>query len=417
MLIQEKATPMTGVRNPRLLTRRTVLQASGTGLAVAILGLAGQNASAAPEGTPLASASPAGELTFSMEEQSAFAAIVSASLAETGTPGALVGIWYPGRGDWVHAAAIDDHVRIASITKTFVATVILQLVDEGALTLDDSLESHVTGVPNGADITIRQVLGMDAGIYDFVNDPVIAEDYAVDPLLPFTPEDALAIIRSSTPDFAPGERVQYSNSNYVLLGFILEQLTGQTAEIAIAERILDPLGMTNTTFPTTADMPEPYLPGYADDAAGAPLRDVTRSNPDIPWTSGAMISTLADLRIWARALAGGTLLTPETQAARLEFGSLATEPVTVGYGLGILAINGLIGHNGGILGYSSWMVHAVEEDATVVVVTNRAGTEGGTSDPIFIQLVSMLFPTRFADLPAMTTPEASPATWSGVTNR
>ncbi len=70
----------------------------------------------------------------------------------------------------------------------------------------------------------------------------------------------------------------------------------------------------------------------------------------------------------------------------------------------------MLGHNGGILGYSSWMIHAVEEDATVVVVTNRAGTEGGTSDPIFLQLVSMLFPDRFAALPAMVTPQASPAT-------
>ncbi len=287
------------------LSRRSIVRAGGAGLAM--IGLAGHQAGAAQDGTPPV-ASPAITASFPTEDQGAFEAVVTASLAETGTPGALVGIWYPGRGDWVHAAGfgdlemqasatIDDHVRIASITKTFVATVILQLVDEGTLGLDDVLEPYVPGVPNGSEITIRQVLGMDAGIADFIYDPVIAEDYVADPLLPFTPDDALAIIRASTPDFAPGERVQYSNSNYVLLGFILEQLTGQAAEAAIAERILEPLGMTETSFPATAEMPEPYLPGYADDVDSGPLRDVTQSNPAVPWTSGAMISTLANLRV------------------------------------------------------------------------------------------------------------------------
>src|SRR5699024_8180264 len=93
---------------------------------------------------------------------------------------------------------LDDHVRIASNTKTFVATAILRLVDDGQLSLDDALESLVPGVPNGAEITLRQVLGMTAGIYDFVSDPAIAVDSEADPLLPFAPEDALEIIRAST---------------------------------------------------------------------------------------------------------------------------------------------------------------------------------------------------------------------------
>ena len=344
---------------------------------------------------------------FSLEDQLTFHEIVSARLAETATPGALVGIWYPGRGTWEHAAGIsdletampmrvDDYVRIASITKTFVATVLLQLAEEGRLSLDDPLESWIPGVPNGSEITVRQVLGMSAGIYDFVLDPVIAIDYDADPLLRFTPEDALEIIRDGTPDFAPGERVQYSNSNYVLLGMIVEQITGNAVSSDIEERILRPLGMVNTSFPATADIPEPFVRGYAAGEPGQPLRDVTLSNPDVPWASGAMISTLADLRIWAGALATGALLSPEMQAERLTWGALATDPVRVSYGLGILELNGLIGHNGGILGYSSWMVHAPEEDATIVVVTNRAGTHGGTSDPIFADLVAYLFPDRFA---------------------
>ena len=356
---------------------------------------------------------PAEDPSFPPEDQLAFAAIVDAGLGSTATPGALVGVWHPGRGTWLHAAGLgdvttavpvtlEDHVRIASNTKTFVATVILQLVDEGAIALDDVLEDYITGVPNGSEITLRQVLGMSAGISDFVIDPVIAEGYNANPLLAFTPQDALAIIRASTPDFAPGERAQYSNSNYILLGLIAEDLTGQPIETLLQERILAPLGMTGTSFATTPDMPTPFMHGYDLGEPGDALRDVTISNPAIPWASGAMISTLADLGIWAEALAQGTLISAEAQRERLQPSPFQTTPLEVGYGLGILTINRLLGHNGGILGYSSWVVHEPDSGASIVVVTNRGGNEGGTADPICFGLASYLFPERFPALPPAT---------------
>jgi D-alanyl-D-alanine carboxypeptidase len=404
----------------RQLSRRTVIRTCGAGISVAALGAYG-SAAVAQEASPEveAEASPEGA-AFTIEEQFAFESIVTGSLADGSVPGALVGVWYPGRGEWVHAAGVgnlttaqamtvEDHVRIASNTKTFVATVILQLVDEGMIGLDDPLESYIPDIPNGQEITIRQVLGMTAGIYDFVNDPLIAVDYAANPMLPFTPEDALAIIQASAPDFAPGEKAQYSNSNYVLLGMIIEQLTGQPAGEVITERVLVPLGMTQTSFPTTEAMPEPYAHGYAAVEEGsAELRDVTLSNPDVPWTSGAMISTLADLRIWAQELAMGTLLSPSSQAERLQWTSFATTPLDVSYGLGILKLNGLLGHNGGIAGYSSWVMHYVEDDASVVVVVNLGDERGGFADQIFYGLCQMLFPDRFP--PLIATPEvATPA--------
>ncbi|MGI8485131.1 MAG: serine hydrolase domain-containing protein [Thermomicrobiales bacterium] len=404
-------------------SRRAALQAGGAGFATAALGALAQRNATAQEATatPQMAGSPvpaANASSFTAEERLAMETIVSSSLAQTKTPGALVGVWYPGRGTWLHVAGIgnlataapvipDDHVRIASITKTFVATVILQLVDEGKLSLEDRLESFIPGIPNGPEITLRQVLGMDAGIYDFVHDPAVTIDYVADPLYPFTPEDALAIIRASTPDFPPGEKVQYCNSNYILLGMIAEQVTGESIGEAIATRITTPLGMTETSFATTPEMPEPYAQGYIEGATDE-LRDVTLLNPDLPWASGAMISTLSDLGIWAKALADGTLLSPSTQRERLTWGSFQTGPLDVAYGLGILKINGLLGHNGGILGYSLWMIHAPEENATVVVVTNRGSNESGTSDPIFFQLVSLLFPKRFPSGPA-TREAATPA--------
>ena len=102
---------------------------------------------------------------------------------------------------------LDDHFRVASITKTFVATVVLQLVAEGVLSLDDRLEPFITGIPNGDEITLRQLLNMTAGIYNYIYDPVIAVDYDRDPLLPFTPEQAVEIVRAhGEADFPPGSR-------------------------------------------------------------------------------------------------------------------------------------------------------------------------------------------------------------------
>jgi D-alanyl-D-alanine carboxypeptidase len=378
------------------MSRRAALHTIGAGLAI---GSIGRHTSLAMQATPLADP----ELAFPVADQVAFEAIVDGALAATATPGALVGIWYPGRGTWLKAAGIgdietgspislDDHVRIASITKTFVATVILQLAGEGLLALDDPLEAHIAGIPNGPEITIRQVLAMSAGIHDYVTEPEFVAGYSADPMFPYTPQDALAVMRASTPDFAPGERVQYSNSNYVLLGLIAESLTSASIGELIADRISGPLGLRTTTFATTPDLPTPFAHGYDGGEPGTPLRDVSRSNPDVAWASGAMVSTLGDLGTWAKALAEGSLLAPAMQEERLAFGLLQAEPIEVGYGLGILTFGGLLGHNGGIAGYSLWMVHEPASGATVVIVTNRGGAEAGTSDQIFGPLAGYLFP-------------------------
>ncbi|MDQ3692236.1 MAG: beta-lactamase family protein [Chloroflexota bacterium] len=396
------------------LSRRDALRAGGAGLASGLVATNRVAAGHAQEATP----EPEAGERFSPERQQALTEIVLSALAATYTPGAVAGVWYPGQGSWMMAAgvsdletaapmALDDHVRIASITKTFTATVVLQLVEEGLLSLDDHLEQFITGIPNEEEITLRQLLNMTAGIYNYVYDPLISVDYVEDPLLPFTPEQAVEIVRAhGEADFAPGEQTVYSDTNYILLGVIIEQVTGRSVADEITERVIVPLGLTRTSFATTPEMPEPYIHGYTAVDPGDPLRDVTRSNPDIPWTAGAIISTLADLRTWAEALADGTLLSPEMQAERLDFQTLIPEPVYVGYGLGVASVNSLIGHNGGILGYSSWMVHEPESGATIVTVTNRASTLGGTADPIFFGIAQLLFPDHF---PAATgTPAAVP---------
>ena len=394
----------------RTLSRRQTLRAGATAITVA---LGAGRSVAAQEATPPSPTSD--EPAFPADVQLALHEIVDRRLAETDTPGVLVGVWFPGHGTWLHAGGIgdlttgapvrlDDHVRIASITKTFVATVVLQLVDEGLLGLDDPLEDYVPGVPNGAQITIRQVLGMDAGIADYIAVPELAQEYQVNPVIDFGPGQILEVIRESTPDFAPGDAVHYSNSNYILLGFVIAAVSGRSPEVEIKERILDPLGMAETSFPRTPVMPEPYMHGYFSAKLGDPLIDVTRSNPAFPWTAGAMISTLHDMRTWAIALADGSLLTPETHQTRLETRALTTAPTHLGYGLGVLTFNGLIGHNGGIPGYNSWLLHDPATELTLVIVVNLASETGGAADLFLRDMLELLLPDRFAPLQPVATP-------------
>ena len=395
------------------LSRRQLLQASAAGALVTGLGAAGLPA-AAQEATSIPQDVAEG---FSPETQLALHEIVERNLAATETPGALVGIWYPGQGEWQHAAglanletgapvSLDDHVRIASNTKTFVASVVLQLVDEGLVGLDDPIENYVSGIPNGDTITVRQVLGMTAGIADFIAVPEITAEYAANPLFAMSPDEILAWIRESEPDSTPGARVHYSNSNYVILGFLIEAVTGRSPKKEIETRLIAPLGLTGTSFPLTPWIPEPVMHGYFAENLGDPLIDVTRSNPSFPWTAGAMISTLGDMRTWVEALAKGSdLLSAETLAERNTWSALVPNSPD-GYGLGILTMRGFLGHNGGIAGYSSWMLHNPANGFTVVIVVNRAGEKGGTADP-FLADVLKLFPEVVPTTDAL--PAATPA--------
>jgi D-alanyl-D-alanine carboxypeptidase len=241
-----------------------------------------------------------------------------------------------------------DHFRIASITKTFVATAVLQLVEEGKLKLDDVLETYVPDVPNGNAITIRQLLGMRSGVFNYIDDQDFLKSYEADPLLPsWKPADILPILGRHPPNFAPGAKTEYSDSNYVLLGMILEKVTGQSVEQVVEERVIRPLGLgANTSFPTTPAMPDPYARGYWPDG-----RDFTASNPKVAWTAGAIVSTVPDLTRYAPQLARGELLKPETQAERMKVTELSSGGgLTAYYALGVLTIGDWIGHSGGSSG-------------------------------------------------------------------
>jgi D-alanyl-D-alanine carboxypeptidase len=344
--------------------------------------------------------------TLSEQDRQAVDTIVADQLAASGTPGAIVGVWLPEQGVYAQTygignretgnpPSVDDHFRIASITKTFVATVLLQLVDEGAL--DAPIGQFDLDFPHSATATLADLLGMTSGIFDYTHDDAFASTYNADPLLPFTPDDALALARRFPPLFAPGTDISYCDTNTVIAGKIAELATGASIEQLLRDRILSPLGLRETSFPTKPDMPQPVLRGYAQPDASSPMQDVTRSNPNVAWTAGAMVSTLHDLSRWSKALASGSLLSGAMQERRLQTRPL-TPDQSVHYGLGIADIYGFLGHNGGIAGYSTMMLHDPAIDATVITAANLSGLHGGAADPIALQIIQQFFPERFAKL-------------------
>jgi D-alanyl-D-alanine carboxypeptidase len=195
----------------------------------------------------------AGAARFSTVTERALASIVVSGMGAGAMPGVAVGVWVPGQGSFVRAFGtsslatgralrLDDHFRIASISKSFTATAILRLADQHRLSLCDPLSKYIPGIQNGDRITVAQLLDMTSGVYDYVNDPAVLRAYARNPLRPFSLRDVVAIIKRHKPLFAPGTDTVYDNSNYYLLGKIAEEATHTPLGAVIQSQILRPLG-------------------------------------------------------------------------------------------------------------------------------------------------------------------------------
>jgi D-alanyl-D-alanine carboxypeptidase len=325
-------------------------------------------------------------------------------------PGVVVLIKSPGQGDWSATfgtaeidktipMSMDDYFRIGSNTKTMTSTVILQLVQEGKLSLDDPIAKYRPEVPNGQNITIAQLSEMRSGLYSYTFDEGFNATLDRDPQKAWTPDELLAIAFAHPPDFAPGEQYEYSNTNIVLLGVVIEQLTGMSAAEAFQQRIFDPLELTHTSLPENTDssIPAPHAQGYQfgtnvetiESYRVPPARlpaalagtlkpiNMTNANPSWAWTAGGAISTPDDLATYVKALVGGGLLDAKTQQLRLDSvqPTAQGEPSGVGYGLGLARFApNLYGHDGQIPGYSTLMVYDPTQDNTIIIGTNLAAS-------------------------------------------
>ncbi|XUM03135.1 serine hydrolase domain-containing protein [Streptomyces venezuelae ATCC 10712] len=298
---------------------------------------------------------------------------------ETGVPGVSVALSAPGKGAYIRSFGVADkatgapmdpglYMRIGSETKTFTVTALLELVDQGKVGLDDPISKYVDGVPNGDAITLRNLASMRSGLFNYSADEGFYKAFTSDPYRPFTPQQLLSYSFKHPIQFQPGAEFDYCNTNLILLGLVVEKVSGTPLNEYIQENVVEPAGLSHTVFPTDAAFPSPHAHGYTEQTASGKLEDATDWNPSWGWAAGAMISDLQDLRTWARVVATGTLLTPKTQAERLNV--YPSGIPGAGYGLGIFDVQGWIGHNGSLPGYESLTIYLPEAKATLVVLLN-----------------------------------------------
>jgi D-alanyl-D-alanine carboxypeptidase len=311
------------------------------------------------------------------------------TLVRDGAPGALVVVRTPtgvrraasGLASREPRAVLrgTDRFRVASITKPFVATLVLQLVAEGKLRLEESVDRWLPGlVPNGSAITIRELLNHTSGLFDYPGDEGFVSAVIADPAREWSPRELVRIATAHAPLFPPGTGWSYSNTNYVLLGLVVEAATGKPIDQQLRERIFDPLTLSATSFPAGTEIEGDHAQGYIGFATlpslpfGA-LMDVTSViSPSIGWAAGGIVSNGDDITRFFAALLGGRLLRPDLLAA------MRTVAPGSDYGLGLLrvqtACGRAFGHLGDGAGYRTVAYARPNGRRVVVVMVNVDAT-------------------------------------------
>lgn len=370
-------------RNP---VRATALLRMVTIGAAAVLGLVACSPSETASGAGSSSAAPGSGQTTSVpaDTAAAFQKAIDDTRAAGNLPGVIARVISPA-GTWtgtsgVRAAGGDDpiqtadHTRIGSLTKTMTATLLLQLVQEGRVSLDDRIDRFVPDAPNGS-ATLRQVADMTSGIPSYTASESFDRKFFADPESVWTPTELVDTAKALPPSFPPGQGWEYSNTNYVLLGLVIEKVLAKPIGEVFADRIFTPLGMDESSWPGgSVEIPDPHLDGLTDQ--GQPdgqTVDSTRRNPSFASTAGAVISTVDDLQTWGEALfTGQGVLNPPTQQLRRD--SILTSPppntATSGYGIGIGNRDGWWGHDGDFPGYNTSLFHNYDSDTTIIIVIN-----------------------------------------------
>ena len=369
-------------------------------------------------GGPSAVAAPAG---LDPQVQARIAAAVEHDRRVFGNttpvPGVLVGVWDGAGGSYAHAFGVadlaakrpmtaDDHFRIGSNTKTFVVTVILQLVDEGKLRLDDPISRFDLGVvvPDASHITVRQLCDMRSGLFE-AYDTGQMNKIDLTPEMTFDPRTVIGWGVAHKPYFPPGRGYRYSNTNYLLLGQVIQSVTGRSVADEIRRRLLTRYHLDQTSYPDTQAMPEPYSHGYEPEGTDG-WKDVTRMLPvSLTGAAGEMISDMADSRRWLALYVEGRTNSAASQRARLH--CLPTGE-GFGFGLGIGCSNGWFGYTGGLPGYNTanWMRPA--SGTAIVAWVNTQGNRPapGVANSLVRDIARIVTPAHvpFAQVAASASP-------------
>jgi len=319
------------------------------------------------------------------EREAKVGAAVRGVMKEREIPGVILGVWQRGQAPIVKAYGSRNvdlathkggkpmqtnlYMRIGSETKTFTGTAVLQLVDEGKVGLEDPISKYIPGIPNGENITIRELGDMRSGLVSYTANEEWVKQFFANPRRPWTPQELLSYSFSQPPLFPPNGGFNYSNTNFAVLGLLVEKVSGEKLGDYFERHIIRPLHMDHTVFASNAAFPRPHANGYTVQDPSGTVADTTNWDPSWGWAAGAMISDLHDLRIWAKSVATGSLLTPATQRQRERFiPAPGLEPAR--YGFALFNVKGWIGHNGSLPGYESLTLYSPSLRTTMVILLN-----------------------------------------------
>jgi len=314
-------------------------------------------------------------------------AAAARGLVTAGAPGAIVVVRTPAgmRAAAVGAARlrprepmrVSDRFRIASVTKSFVAAAVLQLVGEGRLGLEDTVGRRFPGlVPNGSSITIRELLNHSSGLFDYDEDKAWIKARFANPARVWRPRELVRIATRHRPHFPPGSSWRYSNTNYVVLGLVVERVTGRPLGDVLRTRLFSPLRLSATSYPLRTAMTGPYAHGYVVAAPPLPqpagtLIDTSAALSPSAWGAGQIVSTARDVTAFFAALLGGQVV---SQALLRE---MKTPVHGYEYGLGIYSrptrCGTAWGHNGDIPGWRNVVFATADGRRVVQVMVNVDG--------------------------------------------
>ena len=329
------------------------------------------------------------------------------SFAESVAEGAIAGVWIGNRA-WIATrgstqAGIEvrpvrrTHTRIGSVTKTFTATIVMQLVRERKLKLSDTIDRWFPGVTGARRITIRDLGDMSSGINSYSIDGSIVDRYLTFPRTVWNPWTLIGAGVTAPRRFPTGDGFFYSNTNFLMLGQIIEKITGRPIAQVMKRRIFKPLGMSSTSYPSRLWLPRPFWRGITNQAiTGTPLRDSTNWSPTFLSSAGQIVSTIEDLGTYTKALGTGSLIGPKMQRLRLK-PNPASINGTRSYRFGVGVDNGWISHSGEIPGYNTQVAYLPRKKATIVTMVNTDGAnqDGDAPAPsIFAALAEVIAPAN-----------------------
>lgn len=354
-----------------------------------------------------------------------FQAILDEHVAFSADPGTGLavrtgdGAWWSGSSGIAELQTDKDMepgfgFRVGSNTKPIVAAVVLQLVDEGLLKLDDKVEAFFPEYPQWGEVTVRHLLSMQSGIPDFLTNTNLMLDFILDPSTPKAFDVILSYVEEEPVLYPPGDDGTYSNSNYLLLGRIIEILTGNPADQEILDRIVDPLGLENTFLDMTGEVYDDVARGYMDLALVGQLFGVPAAvvdlipeesqyegtivdcsylfHPSLTWTAGALIASPPDMARFMYALLQGDLLSAETLAEMQDTSATEILGEAVAYGLGLQVRNTAhgkaYGHGGLNFGYQAGTYFLPDLDLTFSHMHNFLPEQSGGLEMEVTDLVS-----------------------------